>query len=399
MPKLCCLWRAVRSILRLGLLTSALTGVVASAAVAQQALLSECMQKLGPDSVVLFFNAQYVLTPASCAVIKRHARLDTKGEQQGVVHDFWLPTGYLLARATYLNNKLHGPIELFYDNGQRAISGQFEQGTRRGDWHYWYASGKPWQQLRFPTDGKPRILNYWDKTNHAQVANGAGTWSGLSSAGLLSTGRVALGLPDGTWRGYRRGTRQLATIEYFERGRFRRGEPIDTSASRHLAPYHDRPALEPRAFSPIESAGPPQLGKNCAEQLRQQQSDLLREQLRLPTVRGGLLRYETRLALHLARYSSERWYEVLPPRAIIRCSLDTLGNPISYTSQHPALETMVRSRMSRMSASWRPARLLNRAVPGYLDIELDKETGQVRVRPAARLQPDQLPALPPPLLY
>ncbi|GAA4390608.1 hypothetical protein GCM10023186_38950 [Hymenobacter koreensis] len=361
---------------------------------AQLASLAECSQVVTADSVILFFNARYELTPVACAAIRRHIRLTADGDMYGSVSDFRVGNGQLLARATYKEGRLYGLYELFYSSGQLAVRGQYEQGIRYGNWEYWYANGQPLQVFRFPTDGTTRIIAYWDTTGKAMVTNGQGVWQGQTERGLHSVGKVRLGLPDGQWRSYQsEGKQGLTAVELYEGGRFRKGNWQGNGQRR--VPYF-QPVVQPLTHSTIELASALRLGYSCNDQARRQQFAMMQEHLRVPSVALGTRRYAERLTQRMLRYSDTQWYQVLPDRVRVRASLDAAGQFIAFESENEALKQMLKRMLTQLMPLWKPAEFRGVPVPGYVDVEFNKATRMFTVRPAARLQPEQVPPLPVP---
>lgn len=68
---------------------------------------------LGTDSVALFYNTEYELCPPGCAMLRRHARLDSTGRFFGAVKDFWMQTAQPALTGAYRNGQKEGVFELF----------------------------------------------------------------------------------------------------------------------------------------------------------------------------------------------------------------------------------------------------------------------------------------------
>jgi hypothetical protein len=137
-----------------------------------------------------------------------------------------------------------------------------------------------------------------------------------------------------------------------------------------------------------------QLGYTCAENHRQLQFQLIKTELQVPSVKVGNERYAARLTQRLLRYRDQHWYSTLPPKVTVRCGIDQQGQFTAFESEAPALREVARKHVTFLPA-WQPAHYQNAPVAGYLDIILDTETHIVRVRPAARLLPSQLPETTP----
>ena len=351
-----------------------------------RATLAECAQVIVGDSVILYYDQSYVLTPPACAVVQRHARLDSAGNFRGPVRDYRTADQALLVEARFAHNVLAGPVTLYHPNGQVAAQGQFDAGQRAGDWYYWYASGQPRQVVRFPTDRQMRILAYWDETGRQLATQGTGTWVGEDERGNRYGGPIRFGLPDGRWEAYRADTRALCATEIYENGRFRRGRLAARPAPGATSTYRS-PLLMPHGAEFFDRVSLLELGLPCADRQQQQLFQLIARSLQLPAVKGGVAHYGNIIAQRLIRYGEEHWYEVLPEKVTVRCSLNAQGQFDGFSSAAPSFQAVIKQLVTMIGA-WTPARYRGQPVPGYLDVTLDKTTREVRVRPAARLPAD-----------
>jgi hypothetical protein len=155
---------------------SLLSIAVASASVAQAQTsakpltVADCVKLVRPDSVHMFFDAQYALTPPACAAIRRESRMDAaSGSFLGEVRDYAQPDNSLLTKVQYAAGLRAGTYEQHYRNHRLAVSGQFAQGQPVGTWKYWYANGQPWQTLELTPEGPLHIVAYWDSTGQQHV--------------------------------------------------------------------------------------------------------------------------------------------------------------------------------------------------------------------------------------
>ncbi|UOQ79030.1 hypothetical protein MUN84_11200 [Hymenobacter sp. 5516J-16] len=124
------------------LLTSVLILSATLSAVAQQPdssrrpLLTRAMaaarpyRVLGPDSVALFYTAEYELCPPGCASIRRHARLDSTGLFFGYVRDYWMHTAQPALVGAYKNGQKEGVFEVFHPNGEVATRAYYRGAGR-----------------------------------------------------------------------------------------------------------------------------------------------------------------------------------------------------------------------------------------------------------------------------
>jgi hypothetical protein len=349
-------------------------GLFPSVAWAQHARLAECVVQLAPDSVAMYYNTNYILTPQPCASLRRLTRLDANGNLQGLVLDYRLTDNSLQNRLHYKDGKLDGPVEEYHANGRRAALGQFLNGQRVGEWQYWYANGRPRQVLRFLLADQMRILTSWDSTGIAVVNNGVGHWSGTDADGNRYGGPIEFGLPHGQWESHRAGNNQLVQSVEFDRGH-----------PRHTTLYYAYVDLLPQPEEGFDKTNGLMLGWTCDEAQRRAQFQAITRNLQLPTVASGTERYASMVTQRLVRYGTPEWYQQLPPYSTVRCALDTAGRFVDFISPQAALREVVRTVVKNMPA-WRPATFKGRPVPSYIDITLNKETRRVRVRPAARLR-------------
>ena len=51
------------------------------------------------------------------------------------------PKGTIVREKTYNAGKLDGPINLFWDNGNKRLTGQFKNNSRIGDWKHYNPEG------------------------------------------------------------------------------------------------------------------------------------------------------------------------------------------------------------------------------------------------------------------
>ncbi|MFC4790568.1 toxin-antitoxin system YwqK family antitoxin [Hymenobacter endophyticus] len=187
-----------------------------------RATLQQCYRALSRDSVVFFYDAYYTLVPPGCAAIRRHARVDSAGAFHGVVQDYQLSNNVLLLSGAYRHGRKQGVFELFYSDGEPAARVRYHEGKPVGDWAYWYHSGQPRQVVRFEQPERPTLQRFWAVDGKPLVVNGTGQWQ-QDEAGTRQEGAIRNGVPDGQWtRRYIQG-RQPYSVEYFDKGTFRKG--------------------------------------------------------------------------------------------------------------------------------------------------------------------------------
>lgn len=238
------------------------------AARAGQAQLADCVRELSGDSVALYYDARYALTPAACATTRRVAHFDPKSDFNGAARDYQLGSNRLLYKQYYEHGVRQGAYEAYYPNGQLQVRGAFSKGEPSGEWQFWYASGKPWQILRWGgASPQPwHFVAYWDTNGQALLANGTGRWQQVQAGQHLRLeGAVLNELPAGDWQLYQLGQQKLLTTETYEQGKFKKGH---NWVGLGPANYHDKPRLLVSLEDPSAEAERFQLGATCEELAR-----------------------------------------------------------------------------------------------------------------------------------
>ena len=209
-----------------------LTGTTAWAqkSVVDKAKLNDCYRVVGKDSVVFFYSADYTLTPAGCATIRRHVRLDSAGKFFGYVRDFRLTNNQPVLRGAYRAGRKEGLFEVYHATGELAARGHYRQGRQVGDWAYWYPSGNRRQVLSFQDGQDPLVQQFWDEAGQQLVVNGNGTWH-REELGLRLRGAVVNGIPDGRWQLRRIKDESIVARETFAKGHFRNGIIVNNMES------------------------------------------------------------------------------------------------------------------------------------------------------------------------
>jgi len=185
--------------------------------------LRDCYRALSSDSAAFFYDAEYLLTPPGCAVLRRQARLDSLGHFRGLVQDYLLRNNVLLLAGTFRNGQKHGQFELFFSNGVPAARGNYYNGQQVGDWAYWYPSGQPRQLVRFEQGKAPTLQRFWDEQGKQLVVNGTGLWH-RDEEGTRLSGAVVNGLPSGRWnRKFLDNNEFYSTERFNPDGTFRNG--------------------------------------------------------------------------------------------------------------------------------------------------------------------------------
>ena len=232
-----------------------------------QAKLADCVRDIKGDSVALYYNERYELTPVACATFCRYTHLGPKGSLYGEVRDYRLATQQLAYRQHYDKGVRQGSYEAYYPNGQLQIRGAYEQGEPSGEWQFWYASGKPWQVLRWNgTGAQPwRFVAYWDSTGQQLLMNGTGHWRAINSRQHHRIeGQVLNEQPDGEWQMYHLDLSPIRLLgtETYERGVFKKGRSI---AQMGNFTYRDQPRYVPTFDDPSAQGMLYKRGVTCEE--------------------------------------------------------------------------------------------------------------------------------------
>ena len=71
---------------------------------------------------------------------KEHiTKTKTKNSNQDVILN---REGTIVRERSFQENKLHGPINVFYDDGTPKLQGEFKDNTRVGTWKHFNPEGK-----------------------------------------------------------------------------------------------------------------------------------------------------------------------------------------------------------------------------------------------------------------
>ncbi|WP_139925169.1 toxin-antitoxin system YwqK family antitoxin [Hymenobacter sp. DG01] len=195
----------------------------ATPAPARKISASQSYRILGPDSIALFYNADYDLCPPGCSAIRRHTRFDDNGQFFGYVRDFWMHNAQPALTGTYRNGLKDGMFEVFHLNGTLAVRAYYRAGKAVGNWAYWYPSGQKRQVLSFGAGNTLLIQQFWTEDGQQTVQDGQGSWYRIDGD-LRVSGAVAKGRPDGKWRVQETtGKQKVLAEETFSQGRFRTG--------------------------------------------------------------------------------------------------------------------------------------------------------------------------------
>lgn len=344
-----------------------------------------CYQTFAGDSVELYYNDHYQLTPKACASIRRNTHLSASGTFTGLVCDYRLADGRLLNRQHYHGGKRNGLYELHHPNGRVVVRGQFQNGLPTGIWQYWYANGQAWQTLMWPDDPQNehfRILAYWDSTGTQRAKDGNGTWEGIHVAGgNRFGGPIVDGLAQGTWKSTIIVNGHPYCEETYERGRFVEGfDLLGKKRQRYPGPA----VLMPVVALPSGAAERFELNQPCAELLaRATESQRV---VRPPEQAGGLGNYNSRLLKMLRELAENDRGSGPKGRIVLLIDVGKSGQlTLNETSRDMHYAHPVLAMLNRLP-QWQPATVDGQPVPGQLTVEMEISSATVSsyVRPAAK---------------
>lgn len=340
----------------------------------EKATIAACVRDISGDSVALFFDKRYYLTPVACATIRRHTHLTPKGDFDGETWDYNIDTNRLLYRMHYRQAQRDGHYEGFYPNGQMAVRGQFAKGEPTGSWEFWYANGQRKQTFELTGQLNPRlrIMAYWDSTGQQGVADGNGRWQDVMP--VLKRrygGPVLAGLPQDIWESRAVETDKLLTVEMYDNGVFKSGKSLEAGTMR----YKNHSLLEPQIADPCVVAEQVQLGKTCESMraydqqmatMRQQRLVLQNSRVTPPKPPGNTTSYLQALLKNLDQTNQRNQWEnmVDGQQFTIRATTDAEGFLRIVGGQGGSgIVTAVSQAVASM-ARWKPATVNDKPTPG-----------------------------------
>lgn len=363
-----------------------------AAPVAGQATLEQCVHVIKGDSVTLFYDASYTLTPAACAPIRRFTRISATGDFSGETRDYDARTQKLRARLHYRDGKRDGRYETYFPNGQLAVQGAFAQGKPTGTWQFWYANGQQRQALEWTGLPAPRlrILAYWDSTGQQGVMNGNGLWH--DEMPILHSrfgGPVVGGLAEGVWENRAAVTNKLLTTEVYVQGRFKEGKAFDGIGGR----YKDRPLLEPQIGDPVAAAEGFRLGTTCEARQAAYQAGIQRaEQMRNaqpPRPVGDPSSFVQTVLRKLSESNQTNNWEIITDgrEFVVEAMTDEKGYLHLLSGQAGGgIITALAQVVSDLPA-WQPATYNNKPVPGVVQLVISKRGAVLNMSYRTRVDP------------
>lgn len=184
------------------------------------------MRFLNRDSVIAYYDENYLLVEDSCAVIIRRGFFnDSAGMFTGPFEDRSKAVPkQVVAKGRYSKQGLkEGEFATWYLNGKMQARGNFKENRFDGIWDFYSPSGKP--RLTIDVNGADiTIMDSWDEDGHRMVRDGKGTHD-VEAGPITWSGKIINGKPHGKWEAkltYIRQSRVLAT-ETFSNGIFEQG--------------------------------------------------------------------------------------------------------------------------------------------------------------------------------
>jgi antitoxin component YwqK of YwqJK toxin-antitoxin module len=157
------------------------------------------------DTIKIWYHCTGGIANNTCASFYRISKIDK--DRVGFTGKFtdYDVKGNILYKAEIIEGYLQGRAFYFYPDGNVREMGMYLKDTRNGVWKYFYDNGRPEKTLNF-IDGKPDIIEQYDKDGKALVKDGNGVYSGRTAfygtcgPGALITGAVKNSKLDGTWK-------------------------------------------------------------------------------------------------------------------------------------------------------------------------------------------------------
>ncbi|RTQ47441.1 hypothetical protein EJV47_18620 [Hymenobacter gummosus] len=382
---------------RLPLGATVLLGLAAASSQAQQvninqpaakASLRDCYQSFAGDSVELYYNGYYQLTPKACATIRRNTHLDATGTFSGLVCDYQLADGRRLNRQYYRGGKRNGLYEEYYSDGKVLARGQYQNGLPTGIWQYWYPSGQARQTLMWGENlNYPfRILAYWEPSGQQLCKDGQGTWREEHSNGYIRFGGpVVDGLAHGTWSSVVIRTGAPFSEERYEQGRFIEGFDLNNKRRRYPGPA----GLQPTVQLPTDAAEAFTLNQPC--EVLQAQAVRSNHRAVPPQAPGGLRDYNDRLLKMLRKQVEAEQGLGMRGNIVLFVDVGTSGQlTLDESSRDMQYARPILDLLNRLP-QWKPATLDGQPVPGRLTVEMEIGLGMV----SSRVMPSLKDPVPP----
>lgn len=129
----------------------------------------------------------------------RPAAYQSAGErvQHGPVA-LWYENGQPMMQGQFRNGARHGPFTWWHANGQKKLSGQFDRGEKSGTWTWWHESGMKSTEGNYGDDKPEGLWIWWDAEGQVTQRKMLGAATG-DQPELIETGEPARGdLPAAT---------------------------------------------------------------------------------------------------------------------------------------------------------------------------------------------------------
>ncbi|WP_331056725.1 hypothetical protein [Hymenobacter sp.] len=351
--------------------------------------VADCVKVIRADSVHMFFDEKYALTPPACASIRRESRMDAAlGVFVGEARDYRQADNALLSKMHYSPDGLrNGLYEQYHQNHQLAVRGEFAQGNPSGAWQFWYPNGQAQQTLEWTGREQPqlRIMAYWNPEGKQEVVDGAGTWQGTTGGFLPARfgGRVANGYQQGNWEARSQRNNDLVTVEKFRDGQLMEGQQYVGGNQQNDKPllYKNKPSLEPAIDVSSVAAEPLHLGKTCEEQTRSSYELTAGEKLVItaPQPQQDPSSYQKKVLRQLREFNNltQSMPRTDGQAVVVTADIDAKGQVHNFASSENVIAAAFASFVPSLGA-WQPATAVGVPVPGKAKFTLVMHSTQIR---------------------
>ncbi|RYY35938.1 MAG: hypothetical protein EOP46_08270 [Sphingobacteriaceae bacterium] len=196
------------------------------------------VRSIGKDSINLPLDINYYLTKETCADIIRYGHFNfEKGIFLGKIKDVSNTNANLiLTEGNYnKNGEKDGEFVVYNPKGTLQAKGSFKNNRYTGKWEMYFEDGKP--QMVFEVNNDEfTITSIWDERGRKIIDNGVGTYRTVSEEGIILSGKLLNGKPEGKWTLSNATLNRPLVTEYYKKNQFVKGETL-------MGPYTDKSKL------------------------------------------------------------------------------------------------------------------------------------------------------------
>lgn len=182
---------------------------------------------INDSTIKAFFTEDGSTSPKTCASFYRIAQLDRHYFMFiGRVKDYYLDSTLFFEGFINRYGFYHGYTRTYYPNGKLKETGFYNNGKKEGIWNYYYKNGNPRKVIEFGKDSI-RLLEFYSKKGKQMVKDGNGNFKDIIEMPTVTSlveGEVKNGKFDGKWTFTNYIYETLDGIEYYEEGKFIKGE-------------------------------------------------------------------------------------------------------------------------------------------------------------------------------